>query len=167
LLKSSDAKKSQILRKRQEKLYPFYRIADIDFEAALSSLKIIKRYKRLDVRYALLRDIVVSYARPFVECKSLNGDKHRLEIKKFVPKVSRVLHDELIRLRHELFAHTSLIYRNPRFVDWSRNGRKWFPMSFRAYDYQNLNRRLEDIFKLISSARRNLQKEIGLIEEDL
>ena len=146
--------------------YKFYRLYDMDFDSALHTLKILKRYKRLDIRNALLRDITVTYARPFFGNKGDNISNHILSLK-FIPSRQRNLHNELMNLRKQLFAHTDLTYRNPRIANWSSGQRRWFPMSFRGYDYSSLDKRMDEIESLISSVQDELRKKIKEIEKQL
>jgi hypothetical protein len=143
--------------------YKFYRLYDHDFDAAIHTLKIQKRYRRPDVRNALLRDIIVTYTRPFSISKGDKIHRHILPAK-FVPSQLRKLHNELLDLRNQLFAHTDLIYKNPRVANWSAGQRKWFPMSFRGFDYGSLNKRVANILNLICTVQRELQKKIKKIE---
>mgnify|MGYP001563271340 CR=1 FL=1 len=145
--------------------YKFYRLYDIDLDSALHTLNILRRYKRPDIRNVLLRDIIITYARPFSGNKGNNIPKHTLTLK-FVPLEQRNLHAELMNLRKQLFAHTDLTYRNPRIANWSSEKRRWFPMSFRGYDYGSLNKRIDDITNLISSVHYELRKRIREIENN-
>ena len=145
--------------------YHFYRLYSIDLDSALHSLRVLKRYRREDVRYCLLRDIVVSYARPFSGNKGEKIPKNTLT-QKVVPKQLRSFHAELIDARNQLFAHTDFTYRRPKAVNWSTSGRKCFPMSFRSYDYEKLDRRVPEIENLILSVTGNLQSEIERMEEN-
>ena len=133
--------------------------------SARHSLLILKRYRRKDVRYCLLRDIIVSYSRPFSGNKGETIPKHVLT-KKVVPKHFRTLHDELIDARNQLFAHTDFTYRRPKAANWSTPERKWFPMSFRGYDYDKLDLRIPEIEVLVKSVEDNLHEEITKMEEN-
>lgn len=145
--------------------YEFYRLYSIDLDTAKHSLQVLKRYRLKDVRFCLLRDIVVSYARPFTKNKGEKIPKHTLT-PKVVPKHLRPLHDELIDARNQLFAHTDYTYRRPKTVNWSTSERKWFPMSFRGYEYDKLDRRVAEIETLIRAVTGNLCREIEQIEEN-
>ncbi len=90
----------------------------MDFESALYTLKVLRRYKKKDVRYALIRDVIVTYSRPFTESKGFNIAKDFCGAK-FDDKDMKELHDELLSLRKELFAHTDLTYKNPKVTNWS------------------------------------------------
>lgn len=145
--------------------YYFYRLYSIDFDAAKHALRILKRYRRKDIRYCILRDIVVSYVRPFSVNKGKLIPKHKLT-KKVVPKRLRSLHDGLMDVRNQLFAHTDYRYRKPKVANWSTADRKWFPMSFRGYDYAKLDKRIPQIEKLVNEVENNLQEKIDKIEKN-
>ena len=105
----------------EEKLieqYKFYRLYRMDFEEAIRTLKMMKRYKKKDIRFALLRSFVISYACPFSGNKGKLTKNHILP-KKFVPQVKRKLHQELVDLRMQLFAHTDLSFLDPKVANWS------------------------------------------------
>ena len=127
-------------------------------------LRVLKRYHRKDVRYCLLRDLVVTYCRPFSGNKGDEISKHALT-KKVVPKDLRRLHDELLNLRNQLFAHTDCTYRRPKVVNWSTDSHKWFPMSFRGFDYNKLDGRVSEIHQLVTAVEKNLQGIIDNIHE--
>jgi hypothetical protein len=154
----SESMEQKILEK-----YHFFRLYSIDLGSALHSLHVLKRYRREDVRYCLLRDIVVSYARPFSVNKGEKLPKHSLT-KKVVPKHLHPLHEELIDARNRLFAHTDFTYRRPKAANCSTSGRKWFPMSLRSYDYGKLDRRIAEIEILVRSVTGNLQAKIEQME---
>jgi|GEM_PF-4098680 len=65
--------------------YYFYRLYSIDLDSTKYSLRVLKRYRRKDVRHCLLRDVVVSYVRPFSGNKGQVIPKHKLT-KKVVPR---------------------------------------------------------------------------------
>lgn len=142
--------------------YKFYRLCDHDFDAAIYTLKILRRYKRPNIRNALLRDIIVAYARPFSTSKG-KLSKHNLPTK-IVPLPMRSLHKELIDLRNQLFAHTDLIFKNPEVANWSSGQRKWFPMSYRGFDYSSLNKQINEMSNLITAVKNELLKKIREIE---
>ena len=142
--------------------YKFYRLCEYDFDAALHTLKILRRYKRSDVKNVLIRDITVAYARPFSTNRG-ELSKQNLSLE-FVPLPMRGLHKELIDLRNQLFAHTDLIFKNPKVTNWSSRQRKWFPMSFRGVDYNNLHKRIDEISGLIYAVQNELLKKTRELE---
>ena len=146
--------------------YYFYRLYSIDLDTTKHTLRVLKRYKRKDVRYCLLRDVVVCYSRPFSGNKGTLISKHSLQ-KSFVPKHLHHFHEELIAVRNQLFAHNDYTYRKPKAANWSSPTQKAFPMSFRGYDYNKLDSRIAEIEVLVKSVADNLQSEINAIEQNL
>lgn len=145
--------------------YQFLRLYSIDLDTALHTFRILKRYKREDIRRVLLRDVAVAYARPFSGNKGQLIPKHQLQ-EKHVPVGGRGLHEELIRLRNEQFAHTDLKFYRPKVARFGSGAQKWFPMAFRGYDYGHLFRQLTAIESLIKYVEHSVRVEIGRYEQD-
>jgi hypothetical protein len=145
--------------------YLFLRLYSIDLNTTKHTLRILKRYRRLDVRFCLLRDIVVSYARPFSTNTGVKIPKHHLT-KKFIPEHLRPLHKELINARNQLFAHTDLRYRNPRISNlWKEEG--LLPMMFRGYDYnKNINQKVDRIEELVNIVETKLNEKLRELKSD-
>ena len=105
--------------------YKFLRLHSIDMDTALGTLKILKRYRRDDIKVALLRDIAVVYSRPFSLNKGMKG-KHCLSEKKYVPAEYRDLHSKLLDLRNKQFAHTDVTFHDPKFMKWKARREQLF-----------------------------------------
>lgn len=144
--------------------YKFLRLYDMDFESALWILKVLSRYKKKDVRYALIRDVIVTYSRPFTESKGFNISKDFCGVK-FDDPDKKKLHDDLLRLRNELFAHTDLTFRNPKVANWSTDTYKWFPMSVKGFDYKDLESRLPEIKRLVRYVQKQNRLKIAEYEK--
>ncbi|BEQ15764.1 hypothetical protein [Desulfoferula mesophila] len=149
---------------KQYQKYLFYKVYTIDFDTALRTLRVLSRYRKNDVRYCLLRDIVITYCRPFSKNKGSNFH-NSLRSKKFVPQIFLPFHTELMAVRNQLFAHTDLTYYRPQVVNWSTPGQIRFPMAFKGYDYAKLNARVSEIKKLVNSVAQKLQNEIDQMEK--
>ena len=147
--------------------YAFLRLYAHDLESALQTAKIISRYKKMDVRSALLRDIVVTYCRPFTESRGEGIIKDFFSIKKFESEDMKLLHNELIKLRSSLFAHTDFNFKKPQIANWSDGDKKWFPMAVKHYDYSKLNDQLISIVQLIKYVKLKLVLEIDQYEKNL
>ena len=141
--------------------YCFLRLYSVDLDTALHTLKVMRRYRREDVLFPLLRDVVVTYVRPFSSNKGQVYGNDELSSKKHVPKELRELHDELVRARKEQFAHTDLKYYRPKISNFSGAKRLWFPMAFRSYDYRALLQQLPKIELLIRSVETSVNTEIA------
>jgi hypothetical protein len=135
--------------------YCFFRLYSIDLDTALHTIRVMRRYKRQDVLVPLLRDVAVTYARPFSVNRGKEISKHQISSKSHVPKPNRPLHDELVRLRMEQFAHTDLQYYRPRVAKFSGRTKPWYPMSFKGYDYAGLLGRIAEIEELIVAVEHN------------
>src|SRR5690348_6747188 len=123
-----------------EEKYTFYRLCHIDFTEAINSLKMLSKYEHPYIKFVLLRDIIISYARPYSKTKGVFTPEHRLKAKGLVPRQLKSLHQTLLGLRNKIIAHTDLIARNPQVVNWSSDVQKYFPMSFKNYtnEYNDL-----------------------------
>ena len=146
--------------------YAFLRLYEHDFEMALQTIKTLDDHENNNVRYPLLRDIVVTYCRPFTESNGIGINKDFHGVKKFPNEQMKLLHSKLLTLRKELFAHTDLTYKNPKISNWSTDERKWFPMSFKGYDYELLNNELPNIQNLINYVQTDLKEKLALYEKN-
>ena len=114
---------------------------------------------RADVRYCLLRSVIVSYSRPFSSNRGRVHRSHKLAMR-FVPNELRSLHQELIDLRMRLFAHTDFSYRRPELAKFLYPTRTAFPLGFSQVDYPGLDRRVKQIARLVQGVADNLEAEI-------
>jgi hypothetical protein len=147
--------------------YCFLRLYAIDLDTALHTIKVLRRYKRADVQYPLLRDIAVTYARPFSGNEGNHISKHHLSSRDHVPKNMRSLHAELLRLRMEQFAHTDMKFYRPKVAKFPGKGKPWFPMSFRGYDYGALLSRVAEIEELVRAVEGSIQSGLATYEAAL
>lgn len=145
--------------------YKFLRLYDMDFESALHTLKVLRRYRKKGVRYALIRDVIVTYGRPFTESRGFKIDRDFFGIKFDHPDIEK-LHNDLLTLRKELFAHTDLTYKNPKVVNWSTETYSWFPMSFKGFDYGTIESKLPEIKRLIEHAQKQVRDRISEYEKN-
>lgn len=80
---------------------------------AVASLLYARNEPLSGPRSVLMRDMIVSYARPFSGNRAGHLRKHKLQAER-VPDEYKWLHEDLLQLRNELIAHTDLLRRNPR-----------------------------------------------------
>lgn len=143
--------------------YCFLRLYAIDLDTALHTVRVLRRYKRADAQYPLLRDIAVTYARPFSTNKGEKIRAHCLSMR-HVPAAMRELHRELVRLRNEQFAHTDLKFYRPNISKFRNETKSWFLMSLKGYDYKSLLNQLAAIESLIRLIGESIQAEIAEYE---
>ncbi len=163
MIKNDADSKKRLIRLEQ---YYFHRLYSIDLDSARHALRVLRRYRRKDVRYCLLGHVVVTYIRPFSSNKGIRISNHALN-EKVVPTGMRSLHRELKNSRDKQFAHTDYEYSRPKAVDWSSPQGKWFPMSFRGYDYAQLDTRVPEIERLVEAVERNLKGRIDAAHDEL
>lgn len=139
--------------------YRFLRLYSIDLQMARQTLALLRRYRRPDVRYALLRDAVVAYARPFSGNRDPSGKSHRLR-RQLVPKAHRLLHDDLLDLRNQLFAHTDFAAQRPTVMRWQTNKGFRYPMGFANPPYGEWLRCAQSIILLVEAVESSLGAKI-------
>ena len=144
--------------------YCFLRLYSIDLDTAAKAIPVLRRYKRADVQVALLRDIAVTYARPFSVNRGNEIPKHQLPLT-HVPKSARALHKELIDLRNSQFAHTDLKFHDPKVARFGTKQKPWYPMSFKSFDHHRLLHRLAEIEALVKAVEQSVNAEVQRYEE--
>lgn len=142
--------------------YYFLRMYSVEFSTARCAVKVLKRYRRPDVQYALLRDLIVTYVRPFSTNKGAQS-KHTLGVKAHVPPLMKTLHEELVRVRMQQFAHTDLTYYSPSTMAFKGANGEFheYGMMFKGYDYAALLRKLPQIEELIRAVESSVNAEIA------
>ena len=153
--------RSDASRARTE--YLLYRLFTIDMDSVRHGLAVLRRYRRDDVRFPLLRDVVVTYSRPFSGSKRPEGSLHFLSLK-FVPRAMRSLHHELVSVRSTLFAHSDLVFHNPELLRDASTPRRVIAMSFSNADYRGLLRKVDAIGSLAEAVETSLWTELRRLE---
>lgn len=144
--------------------YRFLRLYSIDLEMAKQASDLLAKQDALDVRYSILRDLVVTYARPFSVNRGRLFKKHKLD-DKVVPVTGKDLHLELLALRDQVFAHTDHDARDPQIARWPRKqGGAMYPMSFTNPPYGKLIDRLDEIRELIVSVEAAVNLRVRSFE---
>jgi hypothetical protein len=122
----------------------------------------IRRYRKTDVRYALLRDLAVTYSRPFSgNSKKVKG-KHSLP-PEFVPPKHKKMHQRLFDLRNYQFAHSSMKFHDPKLTKLGNV----VAMSRKSVDFAYLNRSLSDIEQLVTSVESNINEAAAAMQARL
>jgi len=117
-------------------------------EMAKQACDLLETQSDLAVQYALLRDLVVTYARPFSTNRGRTHKRHKLR-EEIVPAEMNPLHSELMTLRDQSFAHTDHDFRKPQIARWPRKGGgATYGMGFANPPYQSLLARLAEIRQL-------------------
>lgn len=148
-----------------EENYVFHRFADANIFHALKAVGLVKTIEPIFAKYAVLRDLVVTYIRPFTPCFG-KFQKYKLE-DELIPEEFLDLHKELYNLRCQVFAHTDLRVRNPVLHCWvGRNG-TMFPITFKGYDYEGLLKKIDPMEPLFSKVLEKVRKRMFELEDQL
>lgn len=151
------------LTDKQEDEYMLLKLYSVDLDAARFGLKVLRRYKRPDTRFAILRDSVMAYCRPFSGNKGRVHPKHSLK-QRLVPKHLLELHDELRERRNGLVAHTEANARNPRVACWPVGDGYVYILGFAHGDWASLDRKVDQIAELVEAVDANLRVETSRLE---
>lgn len=155
----------------ENKDYLFLRVYSIDLQTAIQSLSALDRCVDPATRMCIIRDIIVTYWRPFAGNRESERKrtKHRLDevLPNIIPDRHRKLHLELKRLREKLLAHSDLDAYDPKAVKWDVEGGAAFPMSFTAIYYEDLNARISEVRDLVECVEAAINDEIRSIHSTL
>jgi hypothetical protein len=132
----------------------FHILARADFYEASGCLNAIKQYKQGLTSTTMVKNAIIAYSRPFMPCRGIHIQEHRLKSKKVVPKRYRSLHDKVLRYRNRIVAHTDLAFRNPKLV-------KYGMMIEREGDYLALGDEMQALIREVCSAVHNMVIEDG------
>jgi hypothetical protein len=140
--------------------YRFDRLYSIDLETAKQSCDLLDQQQSLAIRFSLLRDIVVTYGKPFSGNMGRVFRRHRLQ-DDIVPSEMKPLHQELLGLRDQAFAHTDHDFRDLQIARFRRKeGGGLYTMSFRNPGYEKLNERSGEIRVLIIAVEMRVNERI-------
>jgi hypothetical protein len=134
------------------------------------------------VQFALIEVAVLNYARPFSGNRGKFGhdgrqltatekpksqDHYRLP-KTMVPQGRDAMHEELMGLRHRLFAHTDIAYQDAHVMEVTRpDGERAYLTTVRTADYFSRLARSADIISLIDDVNGNVEaRRAAIAKED-
>jgi hypothetical protein len=150
------------MQNAQEEEYVFYRFASGDFLIAVESLKEISRYKEISARRALLLKVILAYCRPF---KTSRGKYSNYKLSQsFVPVEHKNLHDELIKYRDNVLAHTDLTVLRPKLYEWKKSSGQLFQIVFKSLDLKNLENSIPELKELIEKILNRIQEQLKTLE---
>lgn len=151
------------LSPQQEDAHALYKLYSIDFDAAQHTLRLLRRCRKPDTRHCLLRDATVAYCRPFSGNKGRILKAHVLS-PKVVPAQLQDLHDELMRRRNGIIAHTDAEARDPQVSRWRTSSGYVYLLGFAHGNWSSLDRRADEMRSLIAAVSGNLNAMIQRLE---
>ncbi len=153
------------MKNNLEEEYVFYRFATDDLTEAYSSLKLIKRYKREIVIFALIKIAIISYSRPFKTC---HGKYGRYKIKdNIIPENFKSLHQKIIKYRDQIFAHSDILEKKPSVNKLRIENKTRFSITYRGFSPKDFHHEIEKMKKLIKAILSSLNLRIDEIEQKL
>jgi len=148
-----------------EEEYVFYRNATGDLTEAVSSLKMINRYKRQIAISALMKTAIIAYSRPFKTCKGKYG---RYKIKdSIIPNNFTALHQKIIKYRDQIFAHHDIPIRKPTLHKWQMKNKTRYPITFKGFYAKDFSHEINNMKQLIKELLNLLNIHIGELEKKL
>jgi hypothetical protein len=93
-----------------EEQYKFHKLAGYDLQNAELALERIPTCNDRFIQHALIKDAVISYAKPFFNSQGTYRNNYQLS-SKFVSKEFKDLHKTILSSRKEVFVHTDLTAR--------------------------------------------------------
>ncbi len=131
----------------------FYLLYSSNIDEALQTYELLDSCDNNNIRWRLIVFIVICYIRPFSGNEGFTQKQHKLPMK-FVPKQYHSIHKQFIEYRNCVFAHTDVVYRQPKL---SRIG-----MSARGVYYDQLNEFIhkDAVVKMLKSVKTKLEAAI-------
>ena len=118
--------------------YAFIHLSIVDMSRAISSIELLSLQDNEHIRDALMRDAVISYAKPFSSNKGVIS-KHRLRIDdSYIPTESLSEHKAVIAARNKLIAHVDLDGQNPQVEVYVIAGKRGADLMVSGYERPNI-----------------------------
>ncbi len=146
--------------------YAFMRLADSDLDSALRSIKSLRRVKHPDSVSAIVRDSLVSYARPFTGNRGVVKKRNLRLIESLVPDELKTSHEKVMNIRDQIVAHTDVSYRKPIVGEFKGKSSKLYPISYKAFYYEDILKLPKILEPLIMMVGKNLWDEIQRYEQE-
>jgi len=130
----------------------------IDMERVQKDIEYLQGASEKDLRAALFRDAVVSYAKPFSNNRYRDGSKGLCISSNHVPKDLKRTHDEVLALRDQLIAHTDMTIQTPRVDKYRDEEGDNFSLSISGYETIHKEHLIEPLLKLAQAVRTSLMR---------
>ena len=144
------------------------RFASMDIDKAARYVGIVKAQADNRTMFPILEAAIVSYAKPFLNCKIKPSKERALLKTKDVPLQYKNLHKGLIDYRNKFVAHADIDVRNPKLSKWNKAGEMpCFPMSFKGYQIEDWSKKIHEIEILLLLLQKNVLEQIKKCEKEL
>jgi len=153
------------MKNETEEEYVFLRTCTSDFYMAEKSLSLMEDFEFGYIQFVFLRDAVISYGRPFSKNRGIHNTPHRLNTE-YVPDKYSQLHDEILRLRDTLFAHSDILEKNPKLALLG-DTRPILAISHNGSYLSEIKESLENMSVLIACVQENIRKRQLVLEKNI
>jgi hypothetical protein len=154
------------MKQKLEEEYAFYSFAKDDLIEAFSSLKAITKYKRNIAVSALVKVAVISYSRPFKNCRGKYKACYKLQ-NDIIPDQYKSLHQKIITYRDQIFAHTDIDVRRPDIKKFKIENKTSIAITYRGFSSKDFLHEIEKMKKLIECIVSSLQQHVDEIKNEL
>ncbi len=128
----------------------------IDMERVQRNIEYLRDSDDKYLKGVLLRDAVISYAKPFLDNRYSDGSKGLRISDKRVPKELRDVHEEILALRGELIAHTDMTIQRPRIDKCQDELGDNYSMTVTGYDTIHKEHLIDPLLKLAKAVHGSL-----------
>lgn len=134
-------------------------LALIDMERVQKSIEYFWDTDDKHLKSALLRDAVISYAKPFSSNRFSDGSKGLRIYGNIVPKELADTHEEILALRNKLIAHTDMTAQKPKVEEYQDEVGCNFSMTVSGYEVIHKDHLIEPLLSLAKAVHANLIRD--------
>lgn len=131
-------------------------LALIDMERVQKSIEYLRGTNDKYLKSALLRDAVISYAKPFSSNRFRDQSKGLRISDNHVPKELTDAHNEILALRDELIAHTDMTVQKPRIKKYQDDVGHNFSMIVTGYETVHKDHLIDPLLSLAKAVHTSL-----------
>lgn len=131
-------------------------LALIDMERVQKDIEYLRSANEKDLRAALFRDAVVSYAKPFSNNRYHDGTKGLCISSNHVPQDLKSTHHEVLALRDQLVAHTDMTLQKPQVDKRRDDAGPNFSLGISGYETIHKEHLIEPLLKLAQAIHTSL-----------
>lgn len=148
------------MKTANEESYIFRHLALIDMERVLRSLEYLDDLEDEYLKEVLFRDAVLSYVKPFSGNRGVYTKKWlKITDEEYVPEELKSVHNDLVNIRNELFAHIDMKRQMPHLDINEIDGEKHLSFTVTGYEKVYADYLIEPLRQLAKIVRSCLMKE--------
>lgn len=150
----------------EEEWFVFLNFAQADLGLARRALTHASAEYPPFVQYCVLRDAIVTYARPFKKSQGKFTAALRLP-NDYVPEAHLPLHEQMLQYRDKAYAHTDLDARNPQLHCWTRTNPPILFIQLSPVDREPLHFKTAALSALFAAVSSRVDAEVLMLQKKL